>query len=67
MNSIVVGPKQVFKHAILGQLLRGMQRKFQNGFTYTDFSPGPGHAAPIDQGLKLLLMNGNTAAQLHHQ
>jgi len=37
-----VGPKEVFKHYVLGQLLRGMTFRHEVNWNYFDFAPGPG-------------------------
>jgi hypothetical protein len=55
-----VGPQHVFKHIVLNRLLRGMSEKYQNSWTYIDFTPGPGKYTCTDGGLSLLWADGNT-------
>jgi len=54
-----IGPSDVFKHLILDRLLQATAARHQNGFTYVDFTPGPGHYEANDAGLGLLYRHGH--------
>lgn len=44
-----VRPKDVFKHYLLGQLLRGMTMRHEVNWDYFDFAPGPGQYVLQDE------------------
>lgn len=55
---LTVGPKQAFKHIVLNELLKAMSARYANGWTYIDFTPGPGSYQAYDGGLSALYAHG---------